>query len=257
MLKMPGPMFTPGKMPESDTIINSIVEPQSGLVKTWSYSTLKKFEQCGYAVYLSKVMKLPSTQGAAAKRGEEIHTKGELYIKGETGDFPVEYEGYKYQLEDLRAQYGEGAVHVEDEWGFTTKYDRVSWGDPAIWLRMKLDAFAFVSDTCAKIVDFKTGRKDGNEMAHGQQLQLYAIAAFSSFPQLEYIHASDWYLDQKSQGPLVHEYTRNEALGFRARWTTRAVTLTTATRFDPKPSAGACRWCDYAKSGDCEWRYTK
>jgi len=148
----------------------------------------------------------------------------------------------------------EGNASVEDEWGFSASYEPVAWRHPDIWLRLKLDALQFLSRTVAKIVDYKTGQKFGNEMSHGQQLQLYAISAFLMHPFLEYIKAQCWYLD-KNEPPLTHEYTRNEALKFRNRWTTRGVALTTATKFPPKPSRNNCRFCDYAKSGDCEWRH--
>lgn len=251
----PGPLFVAGAPIDNEKLATAIDdEPQSGLVKAWSYSTLKKFEACPYAVYLGKVKKIPGEQGEAAKRGEAIHLEGEKFVQGELAEFPESYNRYKPELIELRDGYAEGNVYTEDEWGFTASYEPVSWQHPNIWLRMKLDAMQLLTQTVAKIIDYKTGQKFGNEMSHGQQLQLYSIATFIRNPFLEYIKAQCWYLD-KNEPPLTHEYTRTEALKFRNRWTTRAVALTTATKFPPKPSRNNCRFCDYAKSGDCEWRH--
>jgi len=253
MYKPPGPVFIPGMMIDNSKLATQLTpEPQSGLVKTWSYSTLKKFESCPHAVYLTKVQKIPVEQGEAAARGERIHTEGELYIKGELGDFPDSFGRYRAQLERLREGYTNGMVNAEDEWGFDVEYNPVGWKDPTIWLRMKLDCLEFLGDTNARVIDFKTGRKFGNEMSHGQQLQLYAVSAFTREPQLEFVETEAWYLDQ-NEPPLVQTYTRKEALSFRPRWTTRALALTTATQFSPRPSRSNCRYCDGRKTGTCEW----
>ena len=252
--KPPGPVFVPGMAATERTLTATQIhdEPQSGLVKTWSYSTLKKFEACPHAVYLAKVAKLPVEQGDAAARGEKIHLEGERYIKAEDGDFPPAYNRYKPELEALREGYAEGRVYAEDEWGFTTSYEPVAWKHPNVWLRMKLDCLELIDDTNARVVDFKTGRKFGNEMSHGQQLQLYALATFTVHPAVEFITTQAWYLDQ-NEGPLEQTYTRKEAMAFKDRWTLRATALTTATNFPPRPSRNTCKFCDFKKSGACEW----
>jgi len=247
----PGPVFQPGvKL----SIQDIAPDAQSGLVKSWSYSTLKKFEQCPYAVFLSKVKKIPTEQGEAAARGERIHLLGEQFIKGELEEFPEEFKRYRAGLENLRDQFNIGMARAEDEWAFTSTLTPTLWTAPDAWCRMKLDALEFNDDTCVTVTDFKTGRKFGNEMAHGQQLQLYAIATCWTYPQVEYIKTQCWYLD-RDEGPLKQEYTRTEALSFQPRWTQRALNLTTTVKFPPQPSKNNCRWCDFAKNETCEWRY--
>lgn len=252
----PGPIFAPGVIPDVKNLARVIHDdPQAGLVKKWSYSTLKKFEQCPHAVYLAKVMKLPRLQHEAAGRGEAIHKKGEDFITGADDTFPIEYERAKTEILRMRDAYLDGTCFVEDEWAFSIDYEPVGWDDPRGWGRMKLDVLEFADDTCAIITDWKTGRKFGNEMSHGQQLQLYTIAAMIQYPALEYVRATCQYLD-RNESPLIQEYTRAEAMSFRPRWTTRAVALTSTTQFPPKPSKSNCRFCDYRKEG-CEWSECK
>ena len=43
----------------------------------------------------------------------------------------------------------------------------------------KLDAYVKEDDTSARVIDYKTGKRFGNEIGHSQQCLLYAIAAFA------------------------------------------------------------------------------
>ena len=55
----------------------------SGLVPTWSASTLKNYEQCPYQVKLLKVDKIKEPEHPAAARGTAMHGFAEAYITGD------------------------------------------------------------------------------------------------------------------------------------------------------------------------------
>jgi len=92
------------------------------------------------------------------------------------------------------------------------------------WARIKLDALVHQDEQSARVIDYKTGKKWGNEISHSQQALLYAIGTFLRYPDLEFVNS-------------------------------RAVKMTTETEFNPTPSKSSCRWCSYRQGDDpqCQW----
>lgn len=122
--------------------------------------------------------------------------------------------------------------------------------EPA-WLRLKLDALVFCSPIEAIAIDYKTGRKFGNEVKHGEQLQLYQLVTFLRFPQLETVHTELWYIDQDDITSMT--FSRKRGLLFKEKWDKRGNALTTATDFPPNPNPMSCKWCQYGpwNGGQC------
>ena len=122
-----------------------------------------------------------------------------------------------------------------------------------VWARIKLDAIVHETETSARVIDYKTGKMFGNEIAHGQQALTYAIGSFFRYPHLEHVQTELWYLDQGET--TLQAYTRDEAMTFMPSLNQRALTMTSAVKFPPNPSSYSCKWCSY-KKGDhpmCEW----
>ncbi|MCA9367022.1 PD-(D/E)XK nuclease family protein [Candidatus Kaiserbacteria bacterium] len=225
--------------------------PQSGRIKTWSYSSLTQFETCPHQTFLAKVEKLPQASSPALDRGNQIHKLAEDYVKGEGGDqLPDELKKFASEIEELKQLYAEGTVEVEGDWAFTTDWETTGYYADDTWNRMKLDVLVRDSLTSAKVVDYKTGKKFGNEFKHAQQGQLYAVGTFLRYPELQYLEVEFWYLDHGEK--LQKTYTREQAMMFLPMWTQRATKLTTCTDFIAKPSKSNCRWCSFKNNG-CEW----
>lgn len=226
-------------------------DPQSGKIKTWSYSSLTQFETCPHQTFLAKVEKLPQPSTPALDRGNQIHLLAENYVKGELGgDMPKELEKFKTEMLQLHDAYPEGHIHVEGEWAFDTDWRPTEYYGKSTWNRMKLDVLVQESETSGKVVDYKTGRKFNNEFKHAQQGQLYALGTFLRMPEMQYLEVEFWYLDHGEK--LEKNYTRDQAMMFLPMWTSRATKLTTCTDFIPKPSKPNCRWCAFKNNG-CQW----
>ena len=125
-----------------------------------------------------------------------------------------------------------------------------AWVSP--WFRLKLDALVFLSPTEAVAIDYKTGRKFGNEVKHAEQLQLYQLVTFLRYPELEIITTELWYLDQDEITSTP--FTRFQGLRFRQRFDSRGKALTTCTEFPPNANLFSCKWCQYGPwgSGHCQ-----
>lgn len=230
-----------------------------GPVGAWSMSRLFDYENCPHAVYLSKVEKMPTPSGPAAERGTQIHNHIEGYIQAEHADVIKEMQGFQKLIDHLREGFADGRVEVEGDWAFDRSWTPTAWAAPNAWGRFKLDALEHQSDTSAKVIDWKTGKKFGNELKHNQQGMGYAIAAFARYPQLEFVEVQFAYLDKNDE--LRGSYTRRQAELLRPGLTERADKMTTATEFEPKPSFHACRWCPHAKVQEgrdepaCKWAH--
>lgn len=243
---------------KQQAVINLRTAPL-GPVAAWSMSRLFDFESCPHSVYLSKVMKMPTPSGPAAERGTQIHDHIEKYIQGEHADVIKEMNGFIKLIDHLREGFAEAQVEVEGDWAFDRQWNVTGWSDRNSWARFKLDALEHQSPTSAKVIDWKTGKKFGNEMKHNQQGMGYAIAAFNRYPELEFVEVQFVYLDKIDE--LRGSYTRQQAALLQPGLEHRADLMTTCTDFEAKPSFHACRWCAHGKVQEgqdepaCKWAH--
>lgn len=227
-----------------------------GPVKTWSFSTLKSFEDCKFRVWLSKVEGAPrAPNGQAAARGIRVHDAAEKYVKGELAELPEELENFRGSFETLRLRYGEGVVSLEEDWGFTRDWEPVDWKHPDLWAKMKLDAIEFDGEDSAYVIDYKTGKKMGNEIKHTDQGICYAIGTMMKYPNIESIQVEFWYLDKNEK--LMKLYNRNQLMMLVPNLERRAHTLTSCKTFDPNPNEHTCRWCDHREMDSCAYAVSR
>lgn len=115
---------------------------------------------------------------------------------------------------------------------------------------MKLDAFAQTSPTSARVIDYKTGKRYGNEVKHTEQGQVYQLATFLRFPELEQISVEFWYVDLGEKD--IKQYSRAQGMAYFDKYNNRFMSITDCTDFKPNPNAFSCKWCPY-KGNACEY----
>ncbi len=226
------------------------------MIKSWSISKLKDFERCRHAAWLKHDKRIPEPERElkpgqtefANDRGTRIHNECEAYVSAQSNYLPIEAEKhFGIQLDFLRVLYAEGIVQMEHEWAHDEDWGIAEWN--AGWLRLKLDVFIQLSEDQAVVVDFKSGRKFGNEISHGEQLQLYQLATFLRFPKLEKVTAQLWYIDTGDVTSTT--FTRAQGLRFRAGFHKRGEALTSCTEFPTNPNKYSCKWCPYLGTEHC------
>jgi len=236
-----------------------------GPVKSWSYSTYNNFQRCPKRVYYEKVLKEPTLplvppEGKdehPMERGSRVHEAAELFLLEDTELIP-EMSQFQDLFEAVRElkEYPDIVMEVEGDWAFTEDWNVTGWSSQDAWLRMKLDLMLTREDE-AIVIDHKTGRRHGNEISHMTQAQLYQLGAFIRYPELEHITIEFWYLDV---GEITQaKYSRKFGLQFLPLFTKKGQSITNEVRFDPKPSAFACKYCPYGKvvgTGICQASYT-
>jgi hypothetical protein len=187
----------------------------------------------------------------ANDRGSRIHDAAERYVRGALSAPPVEFDHFETELNKLRDLFTKGLVSLEEEWAHDRDWNIADWEGPNTWLRLKLDAFVHLDETSAMVIDYKTGKKSGNEVKHAEQGQLYQLAGFLRYPKLQTINVEFWYVDQDD---LTHmRYTREQGMRFLKNFDMRGKRMTECVDFPPNPNIYNCRWCPYGpkKSGHC------
>lgn len=229
------------------------------IINTWSHSRLSIFEQCKHRAYLKYVKKEPEPERPlppgktehANDRGTRIHENGELFVKGKAKLNPELRKFFSPEFEKLYELYLAGQVKMEDEWAMTREWEPCDWSAQEAWLRLKLDALVFLSNTEAVAIDVKTGRRDGNEIKHAEQVQLYQLVTFLRYPELETIHTELWYVDIDELH--VQTYRRDQGLRFKQKFNQRGEKITTyefkGEKQDANPSIFTCKWCMYGPKG--------
>ncbi|MGH9890844.1 MAG: RecB family exonuclease [bacterium] len=225
-------------------------------IKAGSFSRIDVYESCALRAKFAFVDKIPEPERPlppgktehANDRGSRIHEHADRYVKGLEDTQLPEMAKFATEFERLRALHDEGRVLSEEMWCFDESWavcgDR-DWD--AIKFRIKTDATVFLTDTAVVVIDFKTGKRWGNEVKHAQQAQLYALGVALRYEEIETINTELWYLDLDEMHPMTMR--RDQALRFFASWDTRNQALMACDDFQPRPSKDACRWCPYSKKG--------
>jgi hypothetical protein len=149
---------------------------------TWSYSSIKTFDQCPKKYYHLKVAKdVTDTAGPEADYGTQAHEAAEHYIKHGT-PIPDKFKIMRPVVETLARFKGE--KHTELKLGVKrhlTGYEPCGFFGKDVWWRGIVDLLIVDGDV-AHMVDYKTGKNA--KYADMKQLDLMAGAIFCHFPEV-------------------------------------------------------------------------
>ena len=219
-------------------------------IKSGSFTRLDKYESCPLAAKISYIDKVPEPERPlpagktehANDRGTRIHDAAEMYVKGGVELIP-ELSKFKSEFLKARDLYAAGKASTEGDWGYDKDWNPVAWMSSDVWVRIKCDLVVFLSPASAVVIDYKSGRRFGNEIKHGQQMQLYCIGTLLRYPKVKSVTTELWYIDQDEMASMT--YTREQGLRFVANFERRLTKLTTAEDFPPNPNPHSCRWCPW------------
>lgn len=220
-------------------------------IPSWSISRVQVFEQCKYRAALQWRDKIPDLQPKpAADRGTQIHSEGENYVKGD-GPFTDNLKYFKPDFAALATHYQQGRVVCEEEWGFDRSWRVAPW--KSAWLRLKCDAVCFLTKQHAVVIDYKTGKRFGNEVKHAIQLQLYAVCALIRYPELDTVTCELWYIDQNELASFTMR--RTQLKKYLQYFDKKGREFTEEVDFKPNPNIHSCKYCPYHpdKQGDCKF----
>ena len=160
---------------------------------SWSYSSIKLFDQCPKKYYHLRVLKdVKEPPTDAITYGKEFHEAAELYIK-DGKPIPPQFAFAKNALDNLKQL--EGEKHCELEMGLTENLEPCGFKDPNVWWRGVAD-LAIINGTKGRCLDYKTGKSA--KYADTDQLELMALAMFKHFPQLTEVQGALFFVISKN-----------------------------------------------------------
>jgi hypothetical protein len=223
------------------------------------------FENCKFAAWLKHDQRIPEPEKPLRpgqlelpnNRGTRVHKGAEDYVVSAIKTQLPEMRHFGAEFDHLRYLHTKGVVSLEGEWAVDLNWVPIAW--QLGWHRSKLDAIVFPNEWSAIVIDYKTGRRFGNEVKHAEQTQLYALNAVLRYPKLEEVHTELWYLDQDELTSAT--FSRQQVLRLKTSWDRRGKAMTSAKEFPPNPNIHSCRWCRYGTNdggtGHCKvgvWR---
>ena len=227
-------------------------------ISSWSHSKLGDFEKCKFLAWLKHDQKIPEPERPlkpgqtehANDRGTRIHQHAEDYVTGKVDAQIPEMREFAQEFDHLRRLYPSGIVSLEGEWAVNRDWVPTDWRTG--WHRSKVDAIVLPNKHSAIVIDYKSGKRFGNEVKHAEQTQLYALNAVLRYPELEEVTTELWYLDVKEL--IAATFTRAQILRFKANFDRRGRALTECTDFPPNPNVYSCKWCQYGpwNGGQCQ-----
>ena len=232
-------------------------------IKAWSHSRLSVFEECPKRAKLAYIDRIkepdrgPPPKGKkewANDRGTRIHDAAEHFVRGTRPDVIAELAAFSNELRRARELFQQGIVEGEQMWCFNDAWEPIPDSDyKNTWCRIKVDLLVNLTPEYAVLIDYKTGRRYGNEVKHAEQCQLYQVGAFLRAPKLQKITTELWYTDQDEMATMT--FTRNQGMLFLKNFNNRGMKITQAELFPSNPNAFSCRWCPYSprsQEGLCE-----
>lgn len=155
---------------------------------TWSYSSLKTFEQCPKKYYHLRVVKDVKDEGSdATLYGQELHKAAEDYLK-EGKPIPPKFQFIQDVVDAIKDIPGE--KHCELKLGVKQTdagYEPCGFFDKDVWWRGIGDVVV-VQDDVAFSLDYKTSKNA--KYADLKQLDILAAALFTHFPQIKKVKSA-------------------------------------------------------------------
>lgn len=155
---------------------------------TWSYSSLKTFEQCPKKYYHLRVVKDVKDEGSdATMYGQELHKAAEEYLK-EGKPIPPKFQFIQDVVDAIKDIPGE--KHCELKLGVKQTdagYEPCGFFDKDVWWRGIGDVVV-VQDDVAFSLDYKTSKNA--KYADLKQLDILAAALFTHFPQVKKVKSA-------------------------------------------------------------------
>lgn len=210
---------------------------------SWSYSSLKTFQQCPRKYYHLKIKKDVRDSGSEATLyGKELHKAAEDYIKD---GVPIpERFGFIQGMLDSLVRI-EGTKHCEYEMGLMKEGDSLSpcgFNTKGFWWRGIADLLIINEEKgVAHLVDYKTGKNA--KFADTQQLDVLAAATFIHFPKIHTVKSALLFVVSKEF--IQRKHTADMKLEYLEPQIQQLAKLEVAMQNDTwnPVTSGLCKFC--------------
>jgi len=169
---------------------------------TWSYSSLKQYQQCPKQYQEIRILKnYIVKENEAMMYGKEVHSALEDYVK-DGKELAKNYQRFKPMVDKLIDI--PGTKYPEYEMALTHNKSMCDFKSDDRWVRGIAD-LVIVDGTHAFIIDYKTG---SNKYPDPKQLRLMSLMVFTYFPDVLKIKAGLLFVMKNSF--VSEEYHRKD-----------------------------------------------
>jgi hypothetical protein len=207
---------------------------------TWSFSSLKTFEQCPKKYYHTKVAKdVVEGDTQATIYGKSAHTVAEEYIRDGV-PVPPAFSYMQSTLDMLKAIPGDR--YCEFEMGLKEDLTPCKFNDPDRWWRGIADLLVINEEFgLAHSVDYKTSKSA--RYADTKQLDLVATGIFAHFPKIKRVKSALIFVVSKEFVKAEHTADNIEKYMEKPRQNVARIEAAMQNGvWNPKESA-LCRFC--------------
>lgn len=213
----------------------------------WSYKKIKMYRACPFSVklkYIDRVPEPPQDPKYDHKRLRGIKAHDDLEAAVNVGGpVPEEFADFA----PIVASYVELGGKAESDEYFDSCWnpmtpELVNGWPKGHWLVVKKDV-RVLTPSYSLVVDWKTGKKHGNELDHFEQMKLYAVTEWRLYPGLPEYSVELQYLDQKDT--WMHKFTPRDLERHWAHFDKDVDVMFNDKLFRPKPNILTCRYCPY------------
>lgn len=207
---------------------------------TWSFSSIKTFDQCPKKYYHTKVKKdyEENFQTEAILYGNEFHKAAEDYVAGVSNELDPRFDYALAALDKLKGMKGDKLC--EYKMGLTENLAPCEFFDKSVWYRGVADLIILDRESgVAKVFDYKTGKSA--KYADKGQLELMALAIFKHFPEIKVVKSGLLFV--VCNAFIKETYTVTNESDLWRKWLSAYGALEKAYENDvwnPKPT-GLCR----------------
>lgn len=218
----------------------------------WSHSQLALWRKCPFAARLRYIDHEPGPPPKPGdddrrERGKRLHKNAEDYVTLKASNLFEELEPFSGLLGEARGLVEDKIGRVEcEKVTYFDQYWRPTTADGK-WLIVVPDLKVVVPGVINMTVDYKSGKKFGNEVSHYAQVELYTIASWKVDPDHEEYVGEVWYLDQKDVVP--HAFHPKQLERSFVRLDSEVARMMEDKIMAPRPNKVTCKWCDYSPRG--------
>ena len=206
-------------------------------VFTWSYSSLKEYQNCPKKYHEIRVLKNYTVKETEQMRyGTEVHKALEDYVRDGV-ELAKNYQRFKPFVDKLISIPGE--KYCEYEMALTYNREPCDFKSEDRWVRGIAD-LVIVDGDYAFIIDYKTG---SNKYPDPKQLRLMALMLFTYFPDVKKIKAGLLFVMHNSF--VSEEYLRKDMDKSWAMFEQPLKRLETSydnDKWQANPTP-LCKWC--------------
>ncbi len=207
----------------------------------WSFSALDTYRSCPLRAYFRYIERIPDPGNKYSARGNSIHDDLQKVVQDK---LPV--PDYASHFAPLLIEMQSAEVACEQMMMFD-QFWRPTDDKDNVWLYVKQDLITVAPGEFVLTVDYKSGKKYGNEVKHMAQMTLYSIAAWIHYPTVPEYIAELWYIDQKEITSKT--FSRPVLEQARARLDAEVTRMFDDKTFRPRPNIANCKYCPYGPKG--------